>query len=87
MEIIENPSYELLDEIQQKLADERNLGIVEIWCCSNPYYILAVESGESVGVLSMSLNGHFAEIYKLYVPAQYRRRGYAKKLFHMRFHI
>ncbi len=78
---IENPSFEELQKIQDQLSFEKGLGIEDIWCSLNPYYLLAEKSGKNVGVLSISVGEEFAEIYKLYVPKEHRRKGVGRALF------
>lgn len=82
MNIIDNPSREQLDKMQNQLAIESGLEIVDIWVAFSPVYILALDSGKEIGVMSLSINGKFAEIYKLYIPAKDRRKNYASELFY-----
>ena len=81
LKIIENPPTEELYKVQVQLSSEKDLGIVDIWCPVNPSYLLAVESGKNVGVLSISVGEELAEVYKLYVPKEHRRMGVGRALF------
>ncbi|MEH6393933.1 GNAT family N-acetyltransferase [Pseudoalteromonas sp.] len=81
IKIIENPPVGVLNKVQEQLSFEQGLGIVDIWCCLNPSYLLAVESGENAGVLSLSVGDEMAEVYKLYVPKGHRRKGVGRALF------
>ncbi len=67
--------------MQKLLTNESGLGIVDIFVVSNPLYLLALDAGKEVGVISLSVGDTFAEIFKLYVPATNRRKKYARKLF------
>ena len=81
LEIIENPPVADLNKIQEQLSFEQGLDIVDIWCFLNPSYLLAVESGENAGVLSLSIVNGMAEVYKLYVPKAHRRKRVGTALF------
>lgn len=81
LKIIENPPVSELNKVQEQLSFEQGLGIVDIWCSLNPSYLLAVESGENAGVLSLSVGNELAEVYKLYVPKAHRRKGIGRALF------
>ena len=81
MEIIENPSIEALQKLQEILEKERPGGIVDIWVCIKPYYLAVEHAGSIIGVASISLGCVEAEIYKIYVSPSYRRQGVARRLF------
>ncbi len=81
MNIIDNPSELQINKMQNLLANESGLGIIDIFVVSNPLYLLALDAGKEVGVISLSVGDTFAEIFKLYVPATSRRKKYASKLF------
>lgn len=84
MEIIKKPSDEQLNKVQAFLDEENretDVGITDIWGCLSPEYFLAVEEGSPIGVVTISADSTFAEIYKLYVAPPYRRKNIANKLF------
>lgn len=82
MRIIEDPSREDLQKLQDILEKNRQEGIHDIWAVISPWYLAMEHDGVIVGVISVSFYGNeAAEIYKIYVHPAYRRNGVARALF------
>lgn len=75
MKFIKSPSQLQLNELQTQLEKNPEHGIVDIWVCIEPFYLLAEENGESIGVASISLGNEAYELYKLYVSKIHRGKG------------
>lgn len=80
MKIIESPSEEQLNQLQEVLGNEQNAGIVDIFGPMVSVYLGAEDAGSLVGVASISLWEECAELYKLYVAPSHRRRGIGRAL-------
>ena len=64
-----------LDELQAILDANPEPGIVDIWACWNPFYIVAEDAHSAVGVASVNWGHDLCELHKLYIPPSSQRRG------------
>lgn len=77
MQIINPPSNEQLNILQNELDKEENVGIVDIYGSSISLSLIAEENDSILGVVRIAFQegNDSAEIYKLYVAPSHRGKG------------
>lgn len=82
MEIIDNPTRKILEELQLELKNEPNVGIVDIWAGPrDATFYVVLKNSEPVAVATVCGSTNCPELYKLYVIPSSRRLGIAEQLF------
>lgn len=86
MEITETPTHEQIQVLQGRLSRDRRAPIADVYGALVAVQLVAVEAGVPVGIASISQYGTDAELYKLYVVPEYRRRRVGEALFQGALH-
>lgn len=86
MQITETPTHEQIQVLQGRLIRDRGAPIADIYGALVTVQLMAVEAGVPVGIASISQYGIEAELYKLYVVPEFRRRRVGEALFQGALH-
>ncbi|WP_157835482.1 GNAT family N-acetyltransferase [Xanthomonas sp. SHU 166] len=86
MEITETPTPEQIQVLQGRLSRDRGAPIADVYDDLVEVQLMAVEAGVPVGIASIRQYGTEAELYKLYVVPEYRRRRVGEALFQGTLH-
>lgn len=78
--IFDNPTRKQLNHLQQALAKDRDVGLVDIWAIIDPLFLVAEQDGELMGVASINRTGSLPELHKLYVLPSHRHKGVGNAL-------